>query len=93
MVSQSMSRFFFDLFFDRYVVLDPGGMLFEHPTSATVAADEMARHLLNSRPELRNTDSWIRVRDQRRREVYRSSVDPRTTTAVRHEVRSRAEAL
>jgi hypothetical protein len=74
--AKSMPRFFFDLFFDRYVVLDPGGMLFEYPTSASAAADELARHLLLMRSELRNSGSWIRVRDERRREVYRSSIDP-----------------
>ncbi|THD55265.1 MAG: hypothetical protein E8A46_06195 [Bradyrhizobium sp.] len=71
-----MPRFFFDLFFDHYVVLDPGGMLFEYPASATAAADELARHLLVSRAELRNSGSWIRVRDERKKEVYRSSIDP-----------------
>jgi hypothetical protein len=73
---QNMPRFFFDLFFDHYVVLDPGGMLFEHPTGATAAADELARHLLISRTELRDSGSWIRVRDERRKEVYRSSISP-----------------
>lgn len=91
--AQSMPRFFFDLFFDRYVVLDPGGMLFEHLTRAAEAADEMARHLLISRPELLNTDSWIRVRDHRRREVYRALVDPETAVAAQHDVGSRANAL
>ena len=69
MVSLNMPRFFFDLFFEHYVVLDPGGLFFEYPTSATAAADEMARHLLVSRAELRNSSSWIRVRDERRKEV------------------------
>jgi hypothetical protein len=71
-----MPRFFFDLFFDHYVVLDPGGMMFEYATSAAVAADEMAQHLLFSRAELRNSGAWIRVRDERRNEVYRSSINP-----------------
>jgi hypothetical protein len=74
--AKRMPRFFFDLFFDRYVVLDPGGMLFEYPTSAAAAADEMARHLLLARSELRNSGSWIRVRDERRKEVCRSAIDP-----------------
>jgi hypothetical protein len=78
MVPRIMPRFFFDLFFDRYVVLDPGGMLFEYPTSAAVAAEEMARHLHLARSELRNSGSWIRVRDERRREVCRSAIDPDT---------------
>ena len=76
--AKRMPRFFFDLFFGRYVVLDPGGMLFEYPTSAAAAADEMARHLLMARSELRNSGSWIRVRDERRREVCRSAIDPDT---------------
>jgi hypothetical protein len=76
MVSLNMPRFFFDLFFEHYVVLDPGGLFFEYPTNATAAADEMARHLLVSRAELRNSGSWIRVRDERRKEVYRSSIAP-----------------
>jgi hypothetical protein len=71
-----MPRFFFDLFFDHYVVLDPGGMVFEYATSANAVADEMARHLLVWRAELRNSGSWIRVRDKHRNEVYRSSIDP-----------------
>ena len=76
-----MPRFFFDLFYDRYVVLDPGGMLFELPASATAAADELARYLRVERSELRDSASWIRVRDDRRREVYRSSIDPDETAA------------
>jgi hypothetical protein len=70
----SMPRFFFDLFFDRYVVLDPGGMLFEIPARAAAAADAMAQHLMTSRSDLRRCGGWIRVRDERRREVYRSSI-------------------
>jgi hypothetical protein len=54
-----MPRFFLDLFFDRYVVLDPGGMLFEHATSAAAAADEMARHLVASRPAAAGYGSGI----------------------------------
>jgi hypothetical protein len=69
-----MPRFFFDLFFDRYVVLDPGGMLLECRTNATATADELARHLLVSRVELRNSGGCIRVRDERRNEIYRSSI-------------------
>ena len=76
-----MPRFFFDLFYDRYVVLDPGGMLFEFPASATAAADELARYLRVERSELLDSASWIRVRDDRRREVYRSSIDPDETAA------------
>ena len=68
--AQSMPRFFFDLFYDRYVVLDPGGTLFEYP------AGELARQLHDTRSELRDRGIWIRVRDERRQEVYRSSIDP-----------------
>jgi hypothetical protein len=71
---ESMPRFFFDLFFDRYVVLDPGGMLFEIPAKATAAADVMAQHLMTSRADLRCCGGWIRVRDERRKVVYRSSI-------------------
>lgn len=71
---ERMPRFFFDLFFDRYVVLDPGGMLFEIPAKATAAADVMAQHLMTSRGDLRCCGGWIRVRDERRKEVYRSSI-------------------
>ena len=71
---ESMPRFFFDLFFDRYVVLDPGGMLFEIPAKATAAADVIAQHLMTSRADLRCCGGWIRVRDERRKEVYRSSI-------------------
>jgi hypothetical protein len=74
--AQSMPRFFFDLFYDRYVVLDPGGTLFEYPAGASAAADELARQLHDTRSELRDRGIWIRVRDERRQEVYRSSIDP-----------------
>jgi hypothetical protein len=69
-----MPRFFFDLFFDRYVVLDPGGMLFEAPARATEAADAMAQHLTTSRADLRRCGGLIRVRDECRKEIYRSSI-------------------
>jgi hypothetical protein len=70
-----MPRFYFDLYFDHYVVLDPGGMLLEHRSGARAAAEQMARHLANVRAELRNGSSWIRVRDIRRNEVYRRTID------------------
>jgi hypothetical protein len=66
-----MPRFYFDLFFDRYVVLDPGGMLFEHRVGALAAAEQMAHHLAIVRPELANGRGWIRVRDDRRNEIHR----------------------
>jgi len=69
-----MPRFFFDLYYDRYVVLDPGGMLLERRAGAKLAAREMARHLAVVRPELRNGRSWIRVRDARRNEVHRVTI-------------------
>jgi hypothetical protein len=69
-----MPRFYFDLFFDRYVVLDPGGMLFENKTGARVAAEQMAHHLTIIRSELRNGRGWIRVRDDSRIEVHRLSI-------------------
>jgi hypothetical protein len=75
MVFLLMPRFFFDLFYDRYVVLDPGGMLFERKATAKLAAKEMARHLATVRPELRNGRGWIRVRDTRRNEVHRVTID------------------
>jgi hypothetical protein len=62
--------------FSRDVVLDPGGMLFECRTGAAAAADELALQLCMSRTELRNGRSWIRVRDERGTEIYRSSIDP-----------------
>jgi hypothetical protein len=71
-----MPRYFFDLFFDRYVVLDPGGMLFDRKAGARGAAREMARHLAAVRPELRNGRGWIRVRDIKRNEVHRLAIDP-----------------
>lgn len=71
-----MPRFFFDLFHDRYIVLDPGGMSFEHAAGAIAAADELARDLLITRSELRNSGSWIRVRDDGGAELYRASIDP-----------------
>jgi len=77
-----MPLFYFDLFYDRYVVLDPGGMAFEYPASATEAADELARDLLTARSELRKSGSWIRVRDERGTELYRSSIDPETPAPV-----------
>jgi hypothetical protein len=70
-----MPRFFFDLFFDRYVVLDPGGMLLEHKAGAKVAAKEMVRHLAIVRPELRDGRGWIRVRDVKRNEIQRLPID------------------
>jgi hypothetical protein len=69
-----MPRFFFDVFFDCYVVLDPEGMAFEQPAGAAAAADEMVRHLSITRVELCAGESWLRVRDERRREVYRSPI-------------------
>jgi hypothetical protein len=82
-----MPRFFFDLLFDRYVVLDPGGMSLECAASAQAAADEMARHLVVSRAELRNSGSWIRVRDERRNKVYRSPIDLAGPKIARHDLR------
>ena len=76
--AETMPLFYFDLFYDRYVVLDPGGMSFEYPASASEAADELARDLLTARSELRKSGSWIRVRDERGTELYRSSIDPET---------------
>jgi hypothetical protein len=70
-----MPRFYFDLFFDRYVVLDPGGMLFQHKTGARAAAEQMAHHLAIIRSELRNGRGWIRVRDDWRNEVHRLPID------------------
>jgi len=52
----------------------PGGIY-------AAAADELARYLRVERSELRDSASWIRVRDDRRREVYRSSIDPDETAA------------
>jgi hypothetical protein len=66
-----MARFHFDLFVDRCVILDPGGMLFEHETGARSAAQQMARRLAIVRPELNNGRSWIRVRDAGRHEIHR----------------------
>jgi hypothetical protein len=80
--AETMPRFFFDLFYDRYVVLDPAGMSFEHATGATTAADELARDLLITRSELRNSGSWIRVRDDGGNELYRASIDPKTPAPV-----------
>jgi hypothetical protein len=74
MVLTLMPRFFFDLYYDRYVVLDPGGILFERRAGAKLAAREMARHLAKARPELRNGRGWIRVRDSRRNEVHRVTI-------------------
>ena len=76
--AEIMPLFYFDLFYDRYVVLDPGGMSFEKPARASEAADELARDLLTARSELRKSGSWIRVRDERGTELYRSSIDPET---------------
>ncbi|MEO8316873.1 MAG: hypothetical protein ABJA75_02105 [Bradyrhizobium sp.] len=69
-----MRRFFFDLLVGNAVVLDPGGMVFEYAEAAVSAADEMARHLFVWRDDLRDRNAWIRVRDDRGREVYRAAV-------------------
>jgi len=69
-----MPRFFFDLFFDRYVVLDSCGMVFEAAAGATAAADQIAARLLMLRFDLRQSGGWIRVRDDRRQEICRSSI-------------------
>jgi len=53
-------------------------MLFEYPRHATAAADELARHLLISRAEALKRGGWIRVRDERRNEIYRSSLASET---------------
>jgi hypothetical protein len=76
--SKQVTRFFgaVPLFFDRYVVFDPGGMLFDRKAGARGAAKEMARHLAAVRPELRNGGGWIRVRDIKRNEVHRLAIDP-----------------
>jgi hypothetical protein len=81
-MDSTMPRFFFDLFHDRYVVLDPAGMSFEHAAGATAAADELARDLLITRSELRNSESWIRLRDDGGAELYRASIDPATPAPV-----------
>jgi len=70
-----MPRYYFDLFFDRYVVLDPCGMPFEHKAGAQVAAQQMARDLAIIRVELRNGRGWMRVRDEKRREILRLPID------------------
>jgi hypothetical protein len=75
MVLLHMPRFFFDLYYDHYVVLDPDGMLLERKATAKVAAREMACHLATVRPELRNGRGWIRVRDIKRNEVLRLPID------------------
>jgi hypothetical protein len=80
--AETMPRFFFDLFHDRYVVLDPAGMSFEHAAGATAAADELARDLLVTRSELRNSGSWIRVRDDGATELYRAAIDPTSPAPV-----------
>lgn len=71
-----MPRFFFDLFLDKYVVLDPGGMVLAGMSGARTAAAELAHHLFVSRHELRDSGSWIRVRDHRGNEMYRLNVGP-----------------
>jgi hypothetical protein len=90
LVVSNMPRFFFDLFLDRVVVLDPGGMPFEFAAGAVAAADKIARHLLASRPELRRDGSWIRVRDERGKEVYRSTIDPQSAACDAAVVEARA---
>ena len=70
-----MPRFHFDLFFGRYVVLDPGGTLLDHETEARVAAERLARHLALVCPELRKGRGWIRVRDAERNELHRLPID------------------
>ena len=86
-----MPRFFFDLLFDQYIVLDPGGMLFEIPARAAAAADTMARHLMMSRADLQRCGGWIRVRDERRKEIHRSSIsaDGASRRAIRYGKRDR----
>jgi hypothetical protein len=70
-----MPRFYFDLFIDKCVVLDPGGMLLAGPAVAMSAADDLANHVFVSRTDLRDRGSWIRVRDHRGFEICRSIVD------------------
>jgi hypothetical protein len=71
-----MPRFFLDLLFDRDVVLDPGGLLFECPAGAVAAADELARQVLHSQLGRRSRRGWIRVRDERGNEIHRSRIGP-----------------
>jgi hypothetical protein len=40
------------------------------------ATGELARHLFETRAELRQTGSWIRVRDHVGKEVHRLAIDP-----------------
>ena len=67
-----MPRFFLDIFIDRDVVLDPGGLPFEGPGSAAAAADEMA-HALSRR---HGRGGWIRVRTTGGDEIHRSVIHP-----------------
>eukprot|EP01035_Chromulina_nebulosa_P037664 gene37664-biopygen24925 len=70
-----MPRFFFDLFFGKYAVLDPGGMMLPDRLRAISAAGELADHLFLSRAELRGSGSWIRVRDDHGKTIGRLDVD------------------
>ena len=79
-----MPRFYFDLFFDCYVVLDPNGMLFEHKAGARAAAEQIARHLAIVHSELRNGRGWIRVRDAKRNEIHRLPIDVDLPASVAH---------
>jgi hypothetical protein len=69
-----MPRFFFDLYFDHYVVLDPAGISFERKARARAAARQMARHLATVRADLLDRRSWIRVRDIGRNEIHRLAI-------------------
>lgn len=73
-----MPRFFFDLYLDKCVVLDPGGMLLESRFRAMSVAGELADHLSASRRDLREGGSWLRVRDHRGLEIGRLNVHRRS---------------
>ena len=69
-----MARYYFDLV-DHKTVEDHGGQVLADDITAADVADELARRVSNSRPELRDKGYAILVTDQDGHEVHRAPLD------------------
>ncbi|WP_375411620.1 DUF6894 family protein [uncultured Bradyrhizobium sp.] len=69
-----MPRYHFDLV-DSQIVADEGGAEMPDEAAATVAADLLAKRLIQERPELRNRGFAILVTDEDGEQVGRFPLD------------------